>query len=346
MGDGIEFWGKKFRVQPMAKPELRKDPLVSRWVLVSTDRLGRPQDLSESAALMESSEPCPFCKGNEDRTRDAILTIPDATGNWRIRIVPNLFPAVRDVGAFVVDGDGPCIGGAGAGIHEVIIESPHHETEFANLPPEHIAEIFRAYAERISAARSDSRWHFPVVFKNCGAAAGASLEHVHSQLVLMPLTPPEIAAELWACETYWNETDRCFFCDAIASERDGPRFVLETDEFFVYMPYAGRFPFEMCLLPKQHHSHFDRQPADTWGDLGEAVADTLRRLTSGLDKPPYNYVIHTMPLQEDDAPHYHWHLEIIPRLNNIGGFEWGTGCNINTVPPEQAAAFLRNIVSS
>jgi len=343
MDDGIPFWGSKFRVRPMAMPELRKDPLVERWILVSTDRLGRPQELAEPES-MESTDPCPFCAGNEHLTQGAVLTVPDESGRWRIRVVPNLFPAMRDVGAFQPKRQGLHLGGAGTGIHEVIVEAPQHERHFANLPPGHISDVFRAYAARISHVRSDARWRYPVVFKNSGAAAGASLEHVHSQLVLTPHVPPEIEAELRGSQNHFQQTGRCFFCDLIEQERAGPRFVMESSHYFVYMPFAGRFPFELCVLPRSHCSHFDRQPSETWNDLGATLSDVLNGLRTGLEEPPYNYVIHTMPLSEPESAHFHWHVEIIPRLNNIGGFEWGTGCNINTVPPEQAAAFLREMV--
>lgn len=344
MTKGIPFWGPRFCVQPLAAPELRKDPLVERWVLVSTDRLGRPHELIEAAAL-ESSDPCPFCVGNEALTHAPLLTVNDDNGNWRIRIIPNLFPAVRDVGDFVPGPAGLNFGGLGTGLHEVIVEAPEHERSLANLATDQVAAAFGAYAERIRRARADSRWQFPVVFKNSGAAAGASLEHVHSQLVFLPQVPAEIEGELRGCQRYWDTTARCFFCALIAQERNSPRFVLESPRFFVFMPYAGRFPFELCVLPKDHHSHFDRQPPETWAELGEVVVDVLRRLKRGLSDPPYNYVIHTSPLSLADVPHYHWHLEVIPRLNNIGGFEWGTGYNINTVPPEQAATFLRQMAA-
>lgn len=340
MDDGIPLRGPLFRVQPLAAPELRKDPLVERWVVVSTDRLGRPHELVESATL-QSTDPCPFCVGNEHLTRDAVLTVADDRGQWRIRAVPNLFPAVRDIGSFLPQKSGSFLGGTGAGVHEVIVEAPQHERSLANLPAEHIAAVFRAYAKRITMARADRRWLIPLLFKNSGAEAGASLEHVHSQLVFLPFVPPEIDAELRSSRRHWGQTGRCFFCDVMEQERIGPRFVMESSHFFAYVPYAGRFPFELHVLPRAHVSHFDRQPAETSHELGQFVREVLRRLQCGLDEPPYNYVIHTSPLSDPDLKHYHWHLEIIPRLNNIGGFEYGTGCNINTVPPEQAAAFLR-----
>lgn len=327
----------------MADPELRKDPVVERWVIVSTDRLSRTHEL-HAAAAVSRLESCPFCAGHEHLTLPATLEIPNERDGWRVRVVPNMFPAVRGDGEPQTWSDGWHEGTRGVGVHEVVIECPQHETSLANLPADHLADLLRAYGQRIQQARHDPRLAYPMIFKNSGADAGASLEHAHSQILILPQVPRTVQEELDGAKRYHESVGRCLFCDWWRQEQvAGERQLLDTTRFTAFLPYAGRFPFEMCILPKAHASHFEELAEEELAELGEVLRLALRKLQSGLNDPPYNYLLHTAPLAAGPLPHYHWHLEVLPRITGVAGFEWGTGYFVNPVPPEQAAEYLRGV---
>ncbi|HEV3142530.1 MAG TPA: hypothetical protein VGZ47_01445 [Gemmataceae bacterium] len=345
MNDDIPFYVPWFRVRPLAAPELRKDRLVDRWIIVSTDRLSRVHEL-HAAATVTPLETCPFCAGHEHLTAAATFAIPGERAGWRVRVVPNMFPAVRDDVEPGNWSDGWHEGSRGFGRHEVVIECPQHETSLANLSANHLADVLRAYGERLKTAREDTRLAYAMIFKNCGADAGASLEHTHSQILILPHLPRTVQEELDAAQRYFDSVGRCVFCDWWLVEKEaGVRHLLDSRNFVVFLPYAGRFPFEMCILPKEHQSHFEELSENDRVELAEVLRLALRKLQRGLNDPPYNYLLHTAPLQTGPLPHYHWHLEVLPRITGIAGFEWGTGYFINPVPPEQAATFLRGVES-
>ncbi|HAF17805.1 MAG TPA: galactose-1-phosphate uridylyltransferase, partial [Peptococcaceae bacterium] len=175
-----------------------------------------------------------------------------------------------------------------------------------------------------------------------GSIAGASLEHPHSQLIATPLVPPFIAEELKGAKEYHTEQGHCIYCDMIAHEiEEGERVVAEKQDFISFCPYASRFPFETWIMPKRHQASFGSLDSGQLQSLTEIVQETMQKITGSLNNPPYNMVLHSAPSGEDDAPYYHWHLEVLPRLTIVAGFEWGTGIIINPTPPESAAKYLR-----
>jgi UDPglucose--hexose-1-phosphate uridylyltransferase len=183
-----------------------------------------------------------------------------------------------------------------------------------------------------------------MIFKNAGADAGASLEHAHSQIVLLPRLPTVLRDEIAAGVAHHAATGHCIFCELIENEHKvGGRIMLESERFIVFAAFAGRFPFETWILPKVHASHFEMILDGEIDDLAKLFRQLLRKLAAGLDDPPYNYFIHTGPLTESAMPHYHWHIELLPRITGIAGFEIGAGFAINPVPPEQAAAYMREV---
>ena len=181
-----------------------------------------------------------------------------------------------------------------------------------------------------------------LIFKNYGQAAGASLEHTHSQLIALPIVPKRVREEVDSSRRYYQEKERCIFCDMIRQEVEtGVRVITENDSFIALAPYAPRFPFEIWLLPKQHGSAFENSPGPTFAGLAPVLKDNLMRLDTVLEYPAYNYMIHTSPIGEEINEHYHWHIEIMPILTKVAGFEWGTGFYICPTPPEESARFLR-----
>ncbi len=332
-------------------PELRKDPVVGRWVIISTDRSRRPMNFAP-VRVERTSNFCPFCPGQEDKTPPEVYACrqngggPNSAG-WKVRVVPNKFPALQIEGALDRRGEGLYDKMNGVGAHEVVIEGPDHDLALADLPVEHLVEVLKAYRERMVDLHRDRRFRYVLVFKNHGAGAGATLEHTHTQLIATPIIPKNLMEELEGARRYHELKERCVFCDIIqqdTADHNGRRVVSMNDRFLTVEPFAPRFPFETWILPRRHDSSFQVvQDPDEYRDLASILKDTLGRLNRALDRPPYNFVIHTAPVSEGDLDYYHWHLEIMPVLARMAGFEIGSGFHINPTPPEDAAQYLREI---
>ena len=344
--------------EPAALSELRHDPVQKRWVIVASERGRRPNDFVSEEATEEPASECPFCAGKEEQTPPPIAVFPEGdhegSGPWRVRVVPNKFPALRTERNLVRSGVGPFDVISGVGAHEVVIETPEHGLDLMDLPVEQITEVLRAYRERILDLRKDNRLRYILVFKNSGATAGASLPHAHSQIMATPVTPRTVAMELTSAKEHYQLKERCIFCDLLSFEFErGERIVLADGEFVTHCPYASRFPFEMHLFPRRHAHDYSQQDDATLYQLAVHLKEVLSRMVRVLDKPSFNFMLHTVPnvnkvptrgqywqtLEVD----WHWHLEILPRISNVAGFEWGTGFYINPTPPEEAAAYLRDV---
>ncbi|HBY62419.1 MAG TPA: galactose-1-phosphate uridylyltransferase [Solibacterales bacterium] len=328
-------------------PELRRDPITGRWVIISTDRAKRPTDFVREPVAIHGGRFCPFCPGNEAKTPPEVLAFradgrPN-DGGWTLRVVPNKFPALRVEGEIERQGEGMYDKMTGIGAHEVLIESPDHFATLATMPDKAIEDLFWAFRERVLDLRKDRRLRFILLFKNHGEGAGATLEHTHSQLIALPVVPKRVQEEIDGCKRYFDYKERCIYCDIVRQEMEtGARVALETEQFLVICPYAPRFPFETWIVPRRHASHFESADAAQLQNLAWVLRTALRKIDRVLEKPALNMVVHTAPVQEEAMPQYHWHIEIIPKLTKVAGFEWGTGFYINPTPPEESAKFLRD----
>jgi len=327
-------------------PELRKDPITGRWVIISTDRAKRPTDFAHEPTPIGGGF-CPFCVGNEAKTPPEILAYrgngsgPNAPG-WIVRVVPNKFPALGIEGELNRQGEGLFDKMNGIGAHEVIIETPEHEQTLASMPDRRVEDVLWAFRDRMLDLKKDKRFRYILIFKNHGAPAGASLEHAHSQLIALPIVPKRVIEEVEGCKNYFSYKERCIYCDIIRQELEsGVRVITESADFVTLAPYAPRFPFEAKILPKQHESAFENSPSHLYENLAKALKNLLVRMEVVLEKPAYNFVLHTSPVPEANNDYYHWHIEVMPKLTKVAGFEWGTGFYINPTPPEEAAKFLR-----
>jgi UDPglucose--hexose-1-phosphate uridylyltransferase len=331
-------------------PELRKDPITGRWVIISTDRSKRPSDFSRERADIKAGSFCPFCPGNESKTPPEILAFrPNGKSRddagWNIRIVPNKFPALGIEGDLDRQADGMFDKMNGVGAHEVVIETPNHMETLATMPVKRVEDVLWAFRDRILDLKQDRRFKYIMVFKNHGEAAGASLDHPHSQLIALPILPKQVVEELEGAKRYFSNKERCIYCDILRQEIDSRvRIAAENQDFVTLCPYAPRYPFETWILPRRHESAFENSPSSLYENLARMLQTVLKKAIRVLDDPAYNLVLHTSPIQENTNDYYHWHLEIIPKLTKIAGFEWGTGFYINPTPPEEAAKFLREAV--
>ncbi|MEZ5355069.1 MAG: galactose-1-phosphate uridylyltransferase [Bryobacteraceae bacterium] len=326
-------------------PELRQDPATKDWVIVATERMKRPHEFrrAEPRPLLAGHDPrCPFCRGNEAKTPGEVLSVQGESG-WAVRVVPNKFAALVPGG----ETNRELAGGffrqmAGVGHHEVVIETPTHNRFFARMEVGELARVLVAYRDRYNSLREDRAVKLIVIFKNHGESAGTSLVHPHSQIVASPVVPPYVRRKCEESLRYYDATGRCLHADIFAAERDAvSRVIAENGHFFVFHPFASRAPFETWIAPLRFRPSFGQVDQEELSALAAVLRDTLAGLSDLLNDPDFNFVIHSAPVGEEDEEYFCWHLQIVPRLTQIAGFEIGSGMYITTASPEQTARAMR-----
>jgi UDPglucose--hexose-1-phosphate uridylyltransferase len=323
--------------------EYRQDPVTENWVIIAQNRGDRPDEFGLPSWKRQSTV-CPFCRGQEEETPPEIsrYLLPD--GGWGVRVVPNKFPAVTELACPPGPPERSFIRKEGRGAHEVIIESPSHVVSLTELPDIQSVLAFRAYADRLRALRAEAKYDYGIVFKNVGAEAGASLEHVHSQVLATSFTPPAVSAlhARWRSRFGQPGGDvfRTFLDDELTAE---VRVVARTQHYVAICPFASRVPYEIRLLPLSQYAYFEMMGDERLAELARLVRDMTRRIEAATHRGAYNLIIHTAPFDTPPHDYYYWHLEILPRLTRAAGFEWGSGCFINPLAPEEAADRLRQL---
>lgn len=328
-------------------PEIRRDPISGHCVILAADRHKRPNDFANKDSAI--TRKCPFCPGNEEATPPEICRIPQKdgfskSGEWKIRVVPNKYPALDGDSQLIPQKNGIYERTPAPGRHEVIIETPLHSGRLENLPVAHIADIIRTYADRAKAMLSLPFIRYAMIFKNQGRTAGASLEHPHSQIAGIPIPPKRIMEEIKSCSEYKGRTGNCVFCDIIREEiKFGKRIICGNGQFIAFAPFASKTPFEINIMPTSHKSRFEEINGEEATALAEILRESLARLSKAVPDLCYNMMILTSPREDGTFPPdaYHWRIDIMPKLAQAAGFEWGTGFYINTLSPENAAEILR-----
>ncbi len=327
---------------------LRQNVITKDWVIFATERSKRPHEFARSHDDMPPELPsykhgCPFCKGNENASETEYLRIEDERG-WRVRIIPNKYPALSPIGDRVRHSEGIHRSITGVGYHEVLIEHPDHNATIALMEIADVINILQAYRQRYNLIRLDQRIESIIIFKNHGESAGTSLEHPHSQITATPVVPSQIRYRMIEATSYFDDMGECLFCYTLRDElKAKERIVLETEYFVTFIPYAALSPFHMWVFPRSHSSSFGDISDAELADLAYTLKTVLAKLYCGLNNPAYNYTIRSMPTDEKQSDYFHWYLAIVPRVNQSAGFELGSGMYINTAMPEDSAKFLREI---
>ncbi|MCF7916448.1 MAG: galactose-1-phosphate uridylyltransferase [Candidatus Omnitrophica bacterium] len=327
--------------------KLRLNPITNRWVIFTEEN-----DLFDKISANQakiSPENCPFCLGNEAMTppeTDADRPgskKPDSPG-WLTRTVPNKFPALENDLERKSEKEGIFEKREGFGFHEVIIENPNHNKTMFQLSKEEMIRVFNVYKRRFNLLAKNKKLKYILIFKNHGLAAGASLEHPHTQLICLPILPKRVTEELEATKNYFSQNDKCMFCEMIAKEKkEKIRIIEENEDFIAFCPFFSRSPFEITILPTTHSSNFANINDQQIGNLSDIFKKLFVKLNQVLGDYPYNFLIHTSPIntKEENQIYYHWHIEFLPKLGEIAGFEWATGGYINPILPESAAKHLQ-----
>lgn len=325
--------------------EIRKDPIVNRWIITLDDKYFTPASVSSIPLnLPENDKNCPFCPGNESKISKVIYEVKDPDNKWKVKVIPNNKPYLTVEKQLKKQGMGIFDVISGTGANEVIIESPLHNLDLDKMDNQLISDIINTYVYRILDLKKDIRFEFIIIFKNRGPDAGGTLLHPYSQLIALPVIPKRISEEIESSLKYFELKNRCVFCDVIDNELSyNERVIKETENYIVLAPFASRVSFELWILPKFHSTHFHNLTSEQIYELSSILKDTIYRLNKSLNNPSYNYMIHTAPIKSEELPFYHWHIEIMPRIKRTEGFEWGTGFYINPTFPEDVADFLKKV---
>ena len=335
--------------------QLRFDLTTGDWVVFAPSRALRPHHFALEPKLPPpppSKTPCPFCPGNEAFTPPEIYAVRSAGGSgqfpWRVRVIPNKFPALRieaDTRRVVEGPSFHYMGGCGA--HEVIVESPDHAAFLSQQSVEQVELVLRTVQFRQQDLMRDRRFQAMIAFKNHGATAGTSLEHPHWQMIATPVVPRYLREKHAVATEYFDRTGECLYCVALQEElAAGKRILAQNPAYVALLPYASHVPFETWIMPRNHRSAFCDVPADELRPLAELLRLVLLKLHTALDNPSYNLTIDTVSRGDEDKEYFLWHMRILPRLTTPAGFEMGSGMSINTVLPEEARDFLSEVATT
>jgi UDPglucose--hexose-1-phosphate uridylyltransferase len=364
-------------IQHPFMPELRSDWLTGRTVLIAEHRANRPNEFethslsptyevgeaASAAVRTRATASCPFCPGNEADTPPAHYEQLDEQDRWRVRVIPNKYPAVTEFaeapspfgrghgeGALsFIESPSPQASPRGTGshvafgVHEVIVETARHVDRTSMLSETELRYVLEAYAARLRHWSADGRFAYGLVFKNQGPRAGATIAHLHSQLFALPAIPSAVDAELSRARVSHAEHRSCVYCRLIQEEREAAaRIVQDRDGYFVFCPFASLQPCEVWVMPTIHESSFERAMSrDSLDRLSGVLHKLVAAIESLFPSASFNWLIRTAPWKGESATCFHWRIEILPRLNAIAGLESATGIFVNPAAPERAAAELR-----
>ncbi len=336
--------------------ELRQDIITGEWVLIATGRAMRPQFFRKKSVVTETPRKnCPFeillpdsflvfdRKGEIYRPTPKI--IKELKKNWFLQTVPNKYPAIRESATCPMpEKQGLYEMMEGVGFHEVVI-TREHKKSIGLMSVAEVSIVLRAYRARFEALKDEECVEYISVFHNHGTEAGASIFHPHSQIIAIPVVPQDVSRSIAGSLNYFERHKKCVHCEIIRFEiEEGKRIVYENEKFIAFCPYVSRAAFEVRIFPKIHTPEFESSKDADLASAADALRDVLRKLHKGLRNPAYNFFFHTAPTSDGmNYGHYHWHIEIIPKTAVWAGFEIGTGIEISTVAPEEAAKFLRKV---
>lgn len=328
---------------PKPLNEFRQDLVSGEWILLVT---GRTHSLrTHEHDSYQTKEACPF-ENLQASGQNIVWSYPD-NKNWFAAVIKNKFPAVSQNLCTTEKPYGPFKTFDAIGEHEVIVYRDHDRGIYA-FSLEEFINLTRVYKKRYTELVNESECaKYILIFHNHGHVAGASLFHPHSQIITMPILPPDVYHSISGSFRYYQEHKKRVYAELLEWEqKERSRVVYENKEFIVFCPYISKYPYEMRIFSKESHAHFNEMPDNVDELFADAMYTAIQKLKIVLDKPPFNMFIHTAPIIDEFGvdPHefYHWHVEIVPHLKIDAGFELGTGIEINVVNPDDAAEALRN----
>jgi UDPglucose--hexose-1-phosphate uridylyltransferase len=335
--------------------ELRKDLVSGDWIVIATGRAKRPEQFlqQKKKVIAAPKSKCAFENPQAAGNADPLLVYgkgtvrhPTKKNDWFLQVIPNKYPAFSQTGSKCPPpqrSQGPYKWMEGIGSHEVLI-TRDHVRHMGKMTAQEVFMVVHAYYERYMILKNDACSKYISIFHNHGKSAGASIAHPHSQIVAIPVVPPDVGNSLRGSKEYFHNNGKCVHCLMIEHEQKQKiRVVYENKKFVVFCPYVSRTAFEMRIFPKHHQAYFEEISQEGIELLADALRNALAKTTVGLGDPDYNFFLHTAPIEDGHFDHYHWHFEVLPKTVTWAGFELGTGIEISSITPEVAAKFLRKI---
>lgn len=324
-------------------PLFRKDPFGYAWVLISPERGLEASDFGSVKVTDPSSPLSPGEDGDIVEIHSLRPSTSESGGpDWRVRVIEHPTALLEDRPA-VFYGEPPFEHGTSRGFQEIIVEHPDARQRLETMPVEHLVDVLRVYRDRLAFQSKRDGIRHVQVSRSVGEAAGALFDHPHAQVLAVPVSNRWLEEESRVAREHFAASGECLFCRVLKSELDGrERLITQNEHYAAIAPYAAKQPFETWIIPRRHPGSFATEPSNLLGYLAQVVQAVLQGMTTALNDPPYNMVLHTLPSGSD---HFHWHIEILPRLTRQAGFDWGSGFYVNPTPPEDAARFLREALA-
>ncbi len=329
--------------------ELRKDPLLNKWVVVLNDSKPPEYYYIKPSNQEKDKELCLLCPENKSAPFKEIYAIRDSEGNYKIRVIAMFDPILRIEGELNRKGVGMYDKMNGIGANEIIIESPSHNIPSEDMGIDQMINVITTYKYRLSELEKDPRLRYTLIYKKSNIPSDNISNHPCSLLIATPIIPKGIKDELDGAKAYYHYKERCIFCDIINEElKTGVRIIAENKGFIVFVPFAPRSPFEYWIAPKRHSCALQEIYDEEIHDLSMILMISIKKMKSILKNPPYSYVIHTAPNRMPRKNHwhtlgddFHWHIEVVPQLLTTSLFEQSSGFYILTTSPEDSAKYLR-----
>jgi UDPglucose--hexose-1-phosphate uridylyltransferase len=338
--------------------ELRQDPVSKEWVVIATSRRFRPHQVKLRKQRRVPKKDCPFenpqSAGNKapvlmlDRYGKRILPNfkKNISDNWFLQIIPNKFPIIKGEKCGVEKKRGIFVTQEASGFHEVVIYKDHYKDP-SKFSAEELEVMFLGYQERYRMLIIEPCVEYILIFHNHGSEAGASIYHPHSQIVTLPVIPPDVGRSISGSKAYFEKYNSCIHCEMIFQElKAKKRVVYENEEMIAICPYASKVSFETRIFPKRHEYAFEHIEQRQRKYLADAFRAVFFAINNVLNYPSYNFFLHTAPSGPEYFSHYHWHFEILPRSSIWAGVELGTGIEVVAVAPEDAAQHLKKALKS
>lgn len=325
--------------------EFRQDLVSGDWIVIAPGRAKKPNQLSaknKTKRVKIPSRDCPFEDLEKSGHHPPILKFQNSH-DWEAVVIENKFPAFTHINVCAqAEKKGPYPVMDGIGHHNLVITRAHHDN-FPRLKKKTAELVFKAFADYYKILANDYCLNYVSIFHSWGPRAGASIYHPHYQIISLPIVPPDVEHSLQGSADYYKKRKKCVHCAILDWElKEKKRIVYENKSVVVVAPFVSRSPFELRIFPKKHFPYFEDTPPETMRDIVEALQKALKKIETKLNDPDYNFFIHTSPLRDKkNYRHYHWHIEILPKFTTPGGFELGTGIDINVIDPDYAAKVLK-----
>jgi len=323
--------------------ELRQDPVFGDWVLLAPLR-GIRHKFEGRIKVSLAKNKCPFDNLVKFDNLPPVLVYNNEDNNdWFLQVIPNKYPAVSHGDCSLISNRGLYNFRAGSGFHELVILRDH-DRYLGQYSSEEIKKVIKSYQDRYLSLSEEKCIEYIAIFHNHGKEAGSTVPHLHSQILALPIIPPDVSHSINGSRRFFHENKKCIHCEMLKQEmKEKERVIYENKDAIVFAPFASQVNFETRIFFKKHSAYFEKSSDNELASFADAMQFIFSSMYKNLKDPAFNFFIHTAPTnKKSDYNHYHWHMEILPKFETTGSLELGTGLNVISVAPEKAAKLLRS----